>query len=100
MKLEKKDIDKLAHLARLEFSDQEKETVKKDMDKILGFVAKINELDLEKTEPLIYMTEERNVLRTDEAQELITKDEALKNAPDRDTDFFRVPKVLKRDGEE
>ncbi len=99
MKLSKEEVDKLAHLARLDFSEAEKEAIVNDMDKILGFVDKINELDLEGVEPLIYLSEERNVLRKDEAQDLVTKDEALKNAPDRDTDFFRVPKVLKREEE-
>lgn len=68
-----------------------------DMDKILGFVDKINELDLEGVEPLIYLSEERNVLRADASKSILSKDEALKNAPDKDTDYFRVPKVLKRE---
>lgn len=97
MKLSKEDVNKLAHLARLDFSDEEKEAMMHDMDKILGFVDKISELDLEGVEPLIYMSEERNVLRKDEPKSVVTKDEALKNAPDRDTDFFRVPKVLNRE---
>jgi aspartyl-tRNA(Asn)/glutamyl-tRNA(Gln) amidotransferase subunit C len=97
MKLSREDVDKLAHLARLDFSDKEKEAMMQDMDKILGFVDKISELDLEGVEPLIYMSDERNVLRKDESKSVVTKDEALKNAPDRDTDFFRVPKVLKRE---
>lgn len=97
MKISKEEVKKLAHLARLEFSEAEIEEMQSDMDKILGFVDKISELDLEGVEPLIYMSDERNVLRTDEVEQLITKDEALKNAPDKDTDYFRVPKVLKRE---
>jgi aspartyl-tRNA(Asn)/glutamyl-tRNA(Gln) amidotransferase subunit C len=97
MKLDPKEIDKLAHLARLEFTEEEKQSMLADMDKILGFVAKIEELDLEEVEPLIYLSDERNVLRKDEVQLEITKDEALKNAPDKDSDYFRVPKVLKRE---
>lgn len=100
MKLTKEEVDKLAHLARLEFSEKEKQTVMEDMDKILQFVDKINELDLDDVEALIYMSDERNVLRKDEARQDITKDEALKNAPDKDTDYFRVPKVLKREADE
>lgn len=97
MKLTEEQVDKLAHLSRLKFTAKEKKTVLADMDKILGFVDKISELDLEGVEPLVYLNEERNVLRKDEANNVISKDEALKNAPDRDTDFFRVPKVLKRE---
>lgn len=68
-----------------------------DMDKILGFVAKIDELNLEGVEPLVYLSEERNVLREDRSSTILSKDEALKNAPNKDSDYFRVPKVLSRE---
>ena len=97
MNLDKATVEKLADLARLEFSEKEKEEMLQDMNKIMAFVEKINELDLEGVEPLIYMIEEGNVLREDEVTEQVTRDEALKNAPSRDTDYFRVPKVLKRE---
>ena len=100
MNLDKETVEKLADLARLEFSEKEKNAMLEDMNKIIGFVDKINELELEGVEPLIYLTEEENVLRADEIREQVTKDEALKNAPDRDTDYFRVPKVLKREEDE
>lgn len=96
MKLTKETVNHLAHLARLEFSEEEQDRMLKDMDKILGFVAKIEELDLEGIEPLKYMSEEVNVLRADEVKQEITKDQALKNAPDRDSDYIRVPKVLNK----
>lgn len=97
MNLDKETVEKLAHLARLEFSESEKEEMLQDMNKITAFVEKINELDLEGVDPLIYMTEEGNLLREDEVSNEVTRDEALKNAPSRDTDYFRVPKVLKRE---
>lgn len=97
MKISLDEIRHLAHLSRLEFSEEEMKDMQGDMDKILGFVDKINELDLEGVEPLIYLSEERNVLRADESKSILSKDEALKNAPDKDTDYFRVPKVLKRE---
>ncbi|MEQ9262962.1 MAG: Asp-tRNA(Asn)/Glu-tRNA(Gln) amidotransferase subunit GatC [Owenweeksia sp.] len=99
MKINKKEVEKLAHLSRLEFTEEEKENMVADMDKILGFVEKISELDLEGVEPLVYMTDEESTLRKDEVVEQATKEEALKNAPDRDTDYFRVPKVVQRKGE-
>ena len=99
MKIDKKEVEKLAHLARLEFTEEEKESMLADMDKILGFVAKIDELDLEGVEPLVYMTDEEAPLRKDVVVEQSTREEALKNAPDRDTDYFRVPKVVQRKGE-
>ena len=97
MNLDKATVEKLAHLARLDFSEKEKEEMMQDMNKIAAFVDKINELNLDGVEPLIYMTEEENVLREDKVVDQVTRDEALKNAPSKDTDYFRVPKVLKRE---
>lgn len=96
MKLDKKEVEKLAHLARLEFTEEEKEEMVQDMDKILGFVEKINEMDLDEVTPLVYMVEEGNVLRKDVVDQKISKEEALENAPDKNSDYFKVPKVLQR----
>lgn len=95
MKLNKEKVKKLAHLARLEFSEQELDLMMNDLDKMLAFVDRINELDLEEVEPLVYMNPEVDKMREDVAKLDISKDEALRNAPDRDTDYFRVPRVLK-----
>ena len=97
MKLSKEEIEKRAHLARLEFADDELEQMKADLEKILAFVGRIDALNLEDVEPLIYMNKEVDKLRADEAVLELTKEDALKNAPDRDSDYFRVPKVLKKD---
>ncbi|MCR9152679.1 MAG: Asp-tRNA(Asn)/Glu-tRNA(Gln) amidotransferase subunit GatC [Croceimicrobium sp.] len=97
MKISLEEIRHLAHLARLEFKEEEMKSMQGDMDKILGFVAKIDELNLEGVEPLVYLSEERNVLREDRSSTILSKDEALKNAPDKDSDYFRVPKVLSRE---
>lgn len=64
-----------------------------DLNKILDFVAHIEELELDHVEPLQYMTDEVNVLRKDEIRQDITHEEALKNAPDSNSDYFRVPQV-------
>ncbi len=87
-------IDKLATLSRLEFEADEKEEIKKDLTRILDFVEKINELDLENVEPLIFMSNEVNVLRNDVVKMEITQDDALLNAPKHDSDYFKVPKVI------
>ena len=71
-----------------------REEILNDMNRMLGFVEKLNELDTENVEPLIYMTDEKNVLRPDEPEVTIGKDDALKNAPDRDSDYFKAPKVI------
>lgn len=88
-------IDKLAVLARLEFDDYSREAIKKDLQNILGFVEKINELKLDNVEPLIYITDEVNVLREDEVKQTISHEEAMKNVPVKDSDYIKVPKVLK-----
>lgn len=97
MQLDQAQIEKLAHLARLQFSEEELPQIQGDLEKILSFVEKISELDLAEVEPLVYPSGERNVMRPDLAQSSTTKDEALKNAPDKDSDYFRVPKVLTRE---
>ena len=96
MKLTEKDVEKLAHLARLQFSAEEKTRMVNDMEKIIGFVEKINEMDLEGVEPLVYMTDAENALREDIPTPPVPQDEALKNAPDANSDYFRVPTVLKK----
>jgi aspartyl-tRNA(Asn)/glutamyl-tRNA(Gln) amidotransferase subunit C len=96
MKIDRKDIEKLAHLSRLELTEEELVNMESDMNKMLHFVEKINELDLDGVEPLAYVSDEVNILREDEVKQDITHDEALKNAPDKDTDYFRVPKVIKK----
>jgi aspartyl-tRNA(Asn)/glutamyl-tRNA(Gln) amidotransferase subunit C len=94
MKIDKETVNKIAHLARLEFDNEAKEAMIKDMNNMLAFVDKLNELDTSNIEPLIYMSDEVNVLREDEVKPEITQDEALKNAPKKDSDYFKVPKVI------
>ena len=96
MKVDKKLVNKVARLANLEFDEASKEKMVSDMDKIISFINKLEELDTESVQPLVYISEETNVLRADEVGEHITKEEALKNAPKKDSDYFKVPKVLKK----
>lgn len=96
MKVDIQTVDKLAELSKLEFDNAAKQEIVGDLNRILSFVEKLNELDTENVEPLIYMNDEINVLRADEEKTTITQDEALKNAPDKDSDYFRVPKVLSK----
>lgn len=94
MKITDKKIEELAHLARLEFEGEKKEKIKTDLEKIVGFCEQLNALDTEGIEPLIYLSDSTNVLREDVVKTDITKKEALENAPKKDSDFFRVPKVI------
>lgn len=93
-KIDTKMVDEIAHLARLEFNDSAKGEIVKDMNNMLAFVDKLNELNTDNVEPLIYMTNETNVLREDDVIATITQEEALKNAPKKDSDYFKVPKVI------
>lgn len=87
-------VEKLAHLSRLRFNEQEKQEIKKDLQKMIAFVEKLNELDLDHVEPLLHMSEEVNVLREDSITGMVSRDEALKNAPVQDGEFFKVPRVI------
>jgi len=89
-------VDKLANLSRLQFNDTEKQSIKKDLQKMIQFVEKLNELDTTGIEPLLHMSDGVNVLREDEVQGSIERKEALKNAPEQDGVFFKVPKVIKK----
>ena len=94
MTIDKKTVDEIAHLARLEFEDAAKEEIIKDMNRMLAFVDKLNELNTDGVEPLIYMNEDVDVMRGDVAKTTVTQQEALKNAPKKDSDYFKVPKVI------
>lgn len=89
-------VNKLANLARLQIDDSEIEGIKMDLQKMIQFVDKLNELDTVGVEPLLYMSDNINVLREDEVKGSITRAEALQNAPFHDDQFFKVPKVIKK----
>lgn len=96
MKIDNQEVDRIAGLAKLQFEGEEKEAIKADMNRILTFIEKLSELDTDNVEPLLYMTEEVNHLREDDVTQEITQEEALKNAPSKDSDYFKVPKVLSK----
>jgi aspartyl-tRNA(Asn)/glutamyl-tRNA(Gln) amidotransferase subunit C len=89
-------IDKLSHLCRLEFVGDQREKIKSDLDTILSFCDKLNEVDTEGVEPLIYLTDRINPLREDRIEAPMAHDLALKNAPEKDSDYFKVPKVISK----
>ncbi len=94
MKITEELIDHIAHLARLEFQGEDKVSIQKDMERMIEFVDKLSEIDTANVEPLIFMSEEINRLREDEPNVTVTHEEALMNAPKKDSDYFRIPKVL------
>ena len=89
-------IEKLADLSRLKFEGEDRNEIKEDLSRMLSFVDKLNELDTEGVELLIYMTREHLKLRPDEIEDELSQKEALKNAPSKDSDYFKVPTVLKK----
>ncbi len=88
-------VDKLANLSKLEFDTDAKKAIKTDLSKILNFMEKLNELNTDGIEPLIYINEEVNIFRVDEINYPVTKEDALKNAPLKDADYIKVPKFVK-----
>ncbi|MFN3916982.1 MAG: Asp-tRNA(Asn)/Glu-tRNA(Gln) amidotransferase subunit GatC [Flavobacteriales bacterium] len=89
-------VEKLATLAKLQFTDEEKVNFVNDLNRIVGFVDKLQELNTDNVEPLIHMSDEVNVMREDDAEITITQQEALLNAPKKDSDYFKIPRVLSK----
>jgi len=94
MNIDRETVLKMAHLARLEVAENEVKGISEDMERILTFIDKLNELDTSEVEPLVYMSHEVGVMRADEVIQSISHEEALLNAPAKDSVFFRVPKVI------
>ena len=96
MTIDQELILKLENLAKLELSDSERSRLTGDLNRILSMVEKLQELDTTGVEPLVYINEEVNKLRMDEIQNQVSQEHALKNAPDQNGTYFKVPKVLKK----
>ena len=96
MEVNNKLIKDIAKLSKLKFDDSAEEQIKIDLKKMLAFVNKLNEINTEGINPLIYISEEINVLREDKVIEKTSQEDALKNAPGKDSDYFKVPTVLKK----
>ena len=91
-----KDVEHIARLAKLRFSEDEKERFTEQFNEILSFMEKLNELDTSSVEPLSQVIELRNVLREDHVRPSLPTQDALRNAPEKDERFFKVPKVIDR----
>ena len=94
MKITPEKVQELAALSRLKFEGDAAVKMRQDLENILEMCEKLNEVNTDGVEPLIYMTDRANNLREDKVEQDITHEEALKNAPKKDSDFFRVPKVI------
>ncbi|MEL7222074.1 MAG: Asp-tRNA(Asn)/Glu-tRNA(Gln) amidotransferase subunit GatC [Bacteroidota bacterium] len=96
MKVDDQLISRLEHLSRLQLSVDERKMIQNDLENILTMVEKLQEVDVEDIEPLVYVNASENRLREDEIKHQATREEALRNAPSEDGTFFSVPKVIER----
>lgn len=94
MKIDKKTVEYIAKLARLSLTEEEKEEFTGQLDKILAYIDKLNELDTKNVEPTTHAVPMKNVFREDEAKKSLSQDEALSNAPEKDRGHFRVPRII------
>jgi len=92
--IDKKDVEYVAGLARIAVSEEEKDFLKVQLSKILDYIDKLKELDTQAVKPLRALHLETNVFRQDVPNPLLCKDDILKNAPSREGDYFKVPKVI------
>ena len=99
MSLTKKEVEKIAELARLGISEEEKEKFAEDLSLVLGYVNKLSEVNVEKVEPMTGGTNLESVTRKDDDSKDISdpkmREEILTAAPDRQDDYFKVPSILK-----
>ena len=96
MKVDNKLIQNLASLSKLDFNESDFQKIKVDLETIFEFVKILEEVNTDNIEPLIYMSDETNVIRNDEVTTQVSKTDALKNAPSKNSDYFKVPTVLKK----
>lgn len=96
MRVTKTDVEKIAALARVEFSEEEKEQLRSQMERILDYVQKLNELDTDNVEPTYSIQHSTELLREDKVAESMPREDALMNAPARTDGFFRVPKIIQK----
>lgn len=94
MKVDKKDLAKLAHLARLSFDEQKDSHLLNDLVKIIDWMGELDQLNTDGVEPLTHMSFEENVYRPDVAAPSLDRSLGLSNAPRKDSEYIRVPKVI------
>jgi aspartyl-tRNA(Asn)/glutamyl-tRNA(Gln) amidotransferase subunit C len=89
-----RDVEHVASLARLSFNEKEKQVLTHQLNEILAYMEKLEQLDTEGVEPLSHVIDLTNVFRDDEERPSLPRPEAMKNAPDRTEKFFKVPRVI------
>ncbi|RMG19963.1 MAG: Asp-tRNA(Asn)/Glu-tRNA(Gln) amidotransferase subunit GatC [Bacteroidetes bacterium] len=89
-------LNKVAALCKLEFPGETREQLRRDFQRMLDFVDLLQEVDTEGVAPLVHMTESVNCTREDQPSGTLSREAALKNAPQKDERYFRVPKVIRQ----
>lgn len=94
MSVTRQDIQYIANLAKLSVSEQEAQELEKDLNTILGYMEQLNGVDTSDVPPLEHVLELEPVVRRDVPEAPLSHQQAMANAPDADSDYFRVPKVI------
>ena len=94
MSIEKNQVKKVAKLSRISLDESKVESLSKDLNSIINFVEQLNKLDTKDTKPLSSVIDKTLEPRNDKVNDGKIKDEILKNSPDKNEDFFIVPKVI------
>jgi len=94
MKISNKDVKEVADLARLEIEEEQLDKFTNQFENILKFISKLDELNTDDVDPTSHVLDMPTPLREDKVEEWLSQDEALKNAPQREDEFFGVPKVI------
>lgn len=94
MSIQSKDVEYVAKLARLNLSDQERETFTEQLNAILQYAEKLNELDTDGVEPTTHVLRLSNVMRDDVVHESLSQEKVFRNAPEEENGQFKVPAVL------
>lgn len=92
--INKKDVEYVTRLSRLKLKEEQTEKFTRQLNTILEYIEKLNELDTSKTEPTSHVVSLRNVRRKDLKKPSPTVDEVLKNAPDKERGYFKVPPII------
>ena len=94
MKIDQEALKKIAHLARLEIKPEEENAILGSMDSVLTWMEQLNAVNTEGVEPLTHIMDEVNNWREDVSVNILSREEALSNAPSKNTAYIMVPKVI------
>ena len=94
MKISQQEIEKIAHLSRLELQPEKVEDLMESINRVLGWMEALNAVDTSGVEPLVHITEALNNFREDEAKPTLERSKALALGPDANEQYFKVPQVI------